>query len=169
VIDNQGQVAMSATCTANWSYFTITGTVTDSHHTCVGGTTPGSACAVDGDCPGSITPPVAPGTCTGIVNVAGADVRVTSTTNGLVAGSAITLANGTYTVGSLKPGSYNVFVSKPGYTFTAPAGNPYTVGPNASLVNSVGTSSLSHVRPPKVKTKNPDPLPIALPVAPSVR
>ena len=118
------------------------------------------------DCPGSVTPPVAQGTCTGIVNVAGATVRVTSNANGLVAGSAVTSGTGTYTAGSLKPGAYTVTFSKAGYVFSTPAA--VTVGPSATLVNSVGTASLSAVRPPKLKTKNPGQLP-GLPIGPSVR
>jgi Carboxypeptidase regulatory-like domain len=152
IVDTIGQVSQS-TCNVTWSYFTIGGTVTDSRLTCVGGTTPGSFCSVDADCPGSVTPPVSPGTCTGIAHVAGASVRVTSNANGLVAGNAVTGATGAYTVGALKPGTYTVTFSLAGYAFTTPAA--VTIGPSATLVNSIGTVSLAAVRPPKVKTKTP--------------
>jgi hypothetical protein len=156
IVDTVGQLAQS-TCNATWSYFSIAGTVTDSRRICVGGTTPGSFCSVDADCPGSVTPPVAAGTCTGIADVAGASVRVTSNGNGLVAGSAVTSGTGAYTVGALKPGTYTVTFSKAGYVFTTPAA--VTVGPSATLVDSVGTVSLSAVKPPKLKTKSPTTLP----------
>jgi hypothetical protein len=62
-----------------------------------------------------------------------ATVTVRSATTGLIAKTVNTGTNGFFSVGSLKPDTYWVVVTKNGYTFPAPttAGNPaLTVGPD---------------------------------------
>jgi PKD repeat protein len=52
--------------------------------------------------------------------------------------TAYTAAGGTFSAGSLKPGTYTLTVTKAGYTFAAPAAT-ITVGPNSTVNNIVAT------------------------------
>jgi hypothetical protein len=64
----------------------------------------------------------------GSANIGSASVTVMQGTT--VIKTVTTAANGTFTAASLKPGSYNLKVTKSGYTFANPAASK-TVGPSS--------------------------------------
>jgi hypothetical protein len=107
-LDTIGQQA-SRTCTVSVAYFTIGGTVQ----------------AVD-----STLPP--PGT----VNVPSAAVTLTNA-GGVVVRKVYTAIDGTFSAGSLKPGTYTLSVAKGGYTFPAPV--TVTVGGSKTSNTVTGT------------------------------
>jgi len=63
----------------------------------------------------------------GTVNLASAKVQIKL--NGVLVKTVYTNSSGVYTAGSLKPGTYKLYVTKTGYTFASPAATA-TVGPN---------------------------------------
>ena len=56
---------------------------------------------------------------------------VTAKKGALVAGTAYSAADGSYTIGNLKPGAYTLTVTRSGYTFSVPAASA-TVGPSSA-------------------------------------
>ncbi|MFI5395598.1 MAG: PKD domain-containing protein [Candidatus Binatia bacterium] len=107
-LDTIGQQAVR-TCTVSVAYFTIGGTVQ----------------ALDS----TLTPPAT-------VNVPSATVTVTNA-GGVVVRKVYTAIDGTFSAGSLKPGTYTLSVAKGGYTFPAVA--PITVGPSSTSNSVTGT------------------------------
>jgi hypothetical protein len=65
----------------------------------------------------------------GVTPVSSAIVTVSK--GGVFVKSVFTAANGTFSAGFLKPGTYTLTVSKPGYTFPVPAVAAVTVGPSS--------------------------------------
>jgi PKD repeat protein len=107
-LDTIGQQAIR-TCTVSVAYFTIGGTVQ----------------AVDS----TLIPPAT-------VNVPSASVTVTNA-DGVVVRKVYTAIDGTFSAGSLKPGTYTLSVARGGYTFPAVA--PITVGPSSTSNTVAGT------------------------------
>jgi hypothetical protein len=79
-------------------------------------------------------------------------VTVRKVSNGLIAATAVSDANGLYTAAGLKPGDYTVFAVKVGYAFPAPA--PATVGPDGTVDINSDSPVLRAVKPHQIK-KNP--------------
>jgi len=67
----------------------------------------------------------------GVTPVASAKVTLKNTATGVVAKTAYTAANGMFSAGSLRPGTYALSVTKWGYTFADPAAT-ITVGPSST-------------------------------------
>ena len=67
----------------------------------------------------------------GTANLPSATVVVKKSATGAVVKTVYTAANGTFSAGSLKPGSYTLTVTKNGYTFAVPAAT-ITVGPSSA-------------------------------------
>ncbi len=67
----------------------------------------------------------------GTANLPSATVTVKKAATGAVVKTVYTAANGTFSAGSLKPGSYTLTVTKVGYTFAVPAAT-ITVGPSSA-------------------------------------
>jgi hypothetical protein len=65
---------------------------------------------------------------------------VTVSKGGVFVKTVFTAANGTFSAGFLKPGTYTLTVSKPGYTFPVPAVAAVTVGPSSSGNNVTATA-----------------------------
>ena len=76
--------------------------------------------------------------------VSGVNVTATNTATAQTASTAVTIANGTYTLGSLKPGSYSVAFVRAGYSFAVPA--TWVVGPSQVGVDGAATPDLGRVR-----------------------
>ena len=53
--------------------------------------------------------------------------------NGIAQKSVTSAANGSYNLGSLKPGTYTVSFARTGYTF--PVLGPYTIGPGVNTAD----------------------------------
>ena len=133
VIDTQGQIAAS-TCQATLTYFTIGGTVTTANTT-----TQNSLCTAAG-VPSACCTGAGAGTCdTDTIALPGVTATATSTATAQTASTAVTAANGTYTLGSLKPGSYTIVFYRAGYSFPAPT--TWVVGPSQT-VDNVATPDL---------------------------
>src|SRR5690606_6557225 len=84
--------------------------------------------------------PVQPNTYTisGSVTAGGATPLAGVQVNAGALGSAVTAANGTYTISGLSAGTYTVAASRAGYVMS-PASRTVTVGPNATSINFVAT------------------------------
>jgi hypothetical protein len=137
VVDTQGQIAAS-TCQATLTYFTIGGTVTTADTT-----TQNSLCTAAG-APSACCTGLGTGTCdTDTVALSGVTVRAISTATAQTASTAVTAANGTYALGSLKPGSYTVVFDRAGYSFPVPT--TWVVGPSQT-VDGTATPDRSRVR-----------------------
>ena len=72
----------------------------------------------------------------GTANLASANVKLKK--NGVVVKTVYTTSTGTFSAGSLKPGTYTLEVTKSGYTFTVPAAT-ITIGPSSAgnTINSL--------------------------------
>ncbi len=79
----------------------------------------------------------------------GVTVTITKVATGLVAATAVTDANGVYSVTTLSPGTYSVFAQKVGFTF--PAAVNATVGGNQTVDINSPVPPLRAVKPPKIK------------------
>jgi hypothetical protein len=123
---------------------------------CVGGPNAGASCALPSECPTG-TCPTPPTTAVAPAYFTIAGSVVAKTTLAPLIGASVTLKKGAsivkkvYTVAappavlpgtfeaiSLKPGTYTLTITKPGYTFASPAAT-ITVGPSDSAVAVVST------------------------------
>jgi hypothetical protein len=67
-------------------------------------------------------------------------------------GAGLTALNGTFSIGNLKPGTYTLTVTRPGYTFAVPAAT-VTVGPSTSAPITALTGLVTVPRIPSLDAK----------------
>jgi hypothetical protein len=160
-LDGAGQQD-SRTCNVTLKYFTISGTVKKSSTVSWAAGVCTVSCATQAVCEAtaSADPPLGCGgtwngtlsqcenpvgtpfpnytfaSATDCTNVSAATVTLVNTATGFVAKTAYSMSNGTFSAGSLRPGTYEVLVTQSGYTFpdesTIPAAPMIAVGPNSS-------------------------------------
>jgi len=155
-LDTIGQQNIQ-TCVLTAKYFTISGTVKKSSTVSWATPTCTVSCATQAVCTAAAgsDPPGCGGTWNSVASqcenpvgtpfpnyafasatdctlLSGATVTVKDSTTLIPAKTTFTAANGTFSAGSLKPGSYNLTVTKGGYTFNDPANtSPIPVGPSS--------------------------------------
>jgi len=156
-LDTIGQQNIQ-TCVLTAKYFTISGTVKKSSTVSWATGTCTVSCATQAVCTAAAgsDPPGCGGTWNSVASqcenpvgtpfpnytfasatdctlLSAATVTVKDSTTLLPAKTTFTAANGTFSAGSLKPGSYNITVTKSGYTFNDPANStPIMVGPSST-------------------------------------
>ena len=77
----------------------------------------------------------------GTAGIPSARIEVRRRIGGSLAKTAYTAADGTFSIGTLKPGTYDLYITKTGYSFASPAAS-YTVGPTTSGNEIRSTNSM---------------------------